>query len=98
MQPRKTKTKGIKSLRGLVRWWSRALGVKWFIEHAYGANYNAKKHGDMELISLDLAESWKICNQLHPMKFSAFDLVKDGDAMLEEKCGEAVDVLLSLTS
>ena len=28
------------------------------------------------------------------MKFSAFDLVKDGDAMLEEKCGGAVDVLL----
>ena len=71
------------------------LAFKWFIEYAFRANYNAKKHGDVELISLDLAESWeKICNQLHPMKFSAFDLVKDGDAMLEEKCGGAVDVLL----
>lgn len=71
------------------------LAFKWFVEYAFRTSYDAKKHGDVELISLDIAESWeKICNQLQPMKFSAFDLVKDGDALLEEKCGGPVDVLL----
>ena len=71
------------------------LAFKWFIEFAFHKQYEAKKHGNIELVSLDLAQSWeKICLQLSPsMKFNTFNLVKDGEE-LEEKSGGRVDVLL----
>ena len=34
------------------------LAFKWFVEYAFRTSYD-KKHGNVELISLDIAESWE---------------------------------------